>query len=517
MFNPATEEFENDAKTMTTRQMADKYQVSVSTIRQCLSKRGLTRKVSARTDIKIEDVIADYKSGMTINEIRNKYGCSHDTITKRLASVGICNDRATGIKRHFAPTYEERWPDIKADLDLGYSIRHVRSKHKIRESNLKNLMRVHGYKCANLSCLARINEAIDACDRETIDARSKQRKLEYLSAIKEYITISGMLPTRKEFARAIGVAYCNVSNCINKYNLHTFFFVQGDSDYAKILKEDLRAKGIFFVENDRKILDGKEIDIWIPERNFGIEVDPAGTHSIDSNIGVTDRFYHQKKSLLASEKQIGLVHMYDEDFCDEKKYAKLLYLICTLPSVKTGARNCKLREVNRTTANTFLNLYHLQGEERASNIRYGLYYQDVLVSLITVGSSRFTDHQYEIIRYCVHPDYAVTGGFDRLLHAVATHMRSGEVLVSYMDLNKRFRTESVYEKSGFVRDGITPPDYVWVDSHGKTLKRYDTTKRKLVTQGYDANLSEKEIMLSRHFLRVFGAGSMQYVYKKETD
>ena len=280
------------------------------------------------------------------------------------------------------------------------------------------------------------------------------------------------------------------------------------------MKEDLRDRGVMFIENDRLVLDGKEIDIWIPEKNIGIEVNPAGTHSVDSNVGVSDKDYHQKKSLLAVSKGIALIHMYDEDFCDGEKYNKIMDLICMEPSVAVGARKCDLKPLDRSEANRFLDRYHLQGGEKASGVRYGLFYGDDVVAVMTAGKSRFAKADLEILRYCVHPKYAVSGGFMRLFTAVLSGMDDGMSIVSYMDLNKRFRSESIYEKAGFSYDGLTPPDYVWVGSKGDILKRYDTMKKKLMEQGYPADKSEKEIMFSRHYLRVFGAGSVRYVYTK---
>ena len=82
-----------------------------------------------------------------------------------------------------------------------------------------------------------------------------------------------------------------------------------------------------------------------------------------------------------------------------------------------------------------------------------------------------------------------------------------------MDLNKRLRASNVYEKHGFQFDGLTKPGYVWVKRYGtEILSRYNTTKSKLVAEGYDASKSEVEIMLDRGYFRVFGSGSKRYVF-----
>lgn len=73
---------------------------------------------------------------------------------------------------------------------------------------------------------------------------------------------------------------------------------------------------------------------------------------------------------------------------------------------------------------------------------------------------------------------------------------------------------NIYERSGFILDGITPPNYVWVQRNTFDCKtRYETTKKKLVREGFDSNLSEIEIMRNRNYYRVYDAGSLRYIKK----
>ena len=151
--------------------------------------------------------------------------------------------------------------------------------------------------------------------------------------------------------------------------------------------------------------------------------------------------------------------------------------------------------------------------ERSSTFRYGLYHDETLLGVLTVGKSRYTSDEYEIVRYCMDPNVVVIGGFSKLFKRVLKDIESGSKIVSYMDLNKRLRASNVYEKHGFQFDGLTRPDYFWVKRYGtETLSRYNTTKSKLAKEGYDASKSEVEIMRERGYFRVFGSGSKRYVF-----
>lgn len=311
-----------------------------------------------------------------------------------------------------------------------------------------------------------------------------------------------------------------VSNAIKNYNLNQFILNSRSSYLVSIILRELQKLNISYDLNNRSILiDGGrrlEIDIYLPKYNLGIEVNPVSTHSVDvGRLGLSSKNYHQEKSLLAEEKGIGLIQFYDADYYDARRFEVFKEQLKALVSDKTkiGARFCTVQSISAKDCNEFLNHYHFQGIERSSSARYGLCYGENLVGVLTLGKSRYTSDEYEIVRYCLDPNYVIMGGFSKLFKYALQDIKVGSKVVSYMDLNKRLRSSNVYEKHGFQFDGLTKPDYVWVKRYGtETLSRYNTTKSKLVSEGYDASKSEVEIMRDRGYFRVFGSGSKRYVF-----
>lgn len=504
---------------MTVKELAVHYNISERTMSRRLRELGLSKKTD-RVDISDNDVLKCYNDGMSINQIATKFSCSHDTVTKRLAKYNISNTRAEGIRRHFEPTYDKRWADIKADLDKGIAVSIVRDKHHIRMENLEMLMTKHNYKINGQSLYNDLLNLIENADTNmSVNVNSKKAYILYLTAIKKYIDSYHCLPDFYALHDITGRHIDVVRRAVKRYGLCQFVRTSRVSSWVSVLIRHFQEQNINYEVNNRKILKNadniyQEMDFYLPDYNIGIEVNPVSTHSVDiQKIGITDILYHQRKSLLAEQCGVGLVHMYDDDFFDKIKFKKIMNMILSVPSTVYGARQCVVKQVSIKDANVFLNKYHLQGGEVHSKYRYGLYYGEKLCCLMTIGKPRFTKHDYEIVRYCVRPDIAISGGFQKLLSEFKKICNSGDTIVSYMDLNKRFSSQNIYEKSGFILDGITQPDYVWVNKYGThTLKRYDTTKKKLVAEGYDENMTEKEIMLSRNYFRVYGAGSKRYVY-----
>lgn len=503
---------------------------SVSTVNRYLCKFGLTQNHD-RTDILDEDVLSLWNNGHTINEIADEFSCSHDTIEKRLHKVGITCDRASGITRHFERSHEALWSDIKTDLDSGMSVSVVSAKYHMRYDSVSRLIEKHSYSrpYGRAMDYALWNRRMDfalspdgLCMQKSV--RYVSTEIKYLECIRKYVDYYGSLPTVRILSEEIGYNFGSVNEIVKSHDL--FDFVDTEPSCGGVLRiaQELQRLGVSYEMNNRRLLQpdtkrGLEVDVWIPEFGFGIEVNPTGTHSVDcARNHKIDMYYHQRKSLLAEEVGIGLLHMYDEDFMDARKYQVFVDQLTYRKKgkIRIGARKCEVRMISNKISNSFLEQHHFQGGERSSSIQYGLYFDDILVSVLCIGKSRYTNHDYEIIRYCVHPAYAVSGGFAKLFHTFLDTLSDQATIISYMDLNKRFSSDNVYRKNGFVEDTVTKPDYVWAKKYGMpVLKRYDTMKSKLIAEGYDPNKTEVEIMRERGFFRIFGAGSRRYVYYHE--
>lgn len=131
-------------KEHTIKEIAEILGCSERTVIRRLNQFGLSSS-RRRTDIDDNDVLKLWNDGFTIVEIAREFDCSHETITKRLMGMGISCDRTTGIKKHFARTHAEMWPDIKKDLDSGMSSYAVSRKYKMRYQNVERLMQLNKY------------------------------------------------------------------------------------------------------------------------------------------------------------------------------------------------------------------------------------------------------------------------------------------------------------------------------------------------------------------------------------
>ena len=257
------------------------------------------------------------------------------------------------------------------------------------------------------------------------------------------------------------------------------------------------------ITNDRKVLDGKELDVYIPSKSLAFEFDGNFWHSELRK----EKQSHQEKTLLCREKGIRLIHIFEYEWGNNRQKIEGLIKSALGVFEKTiYARECECREVSSFEYNAFLDLNHLQGKVNSS-IRYGLYYDGELVSVIGFGKSRFKGGEFELYRFCNKLGYRIIGGFSKLIK----HSNVKE-FVSYVDL-AHFSGKG-YKSVGFKEIGITKPNYIYVKGN-RAITRITAQKHKLkelLQEGYDENLSESDNMAKNNWLKVYDCGNLKMKY-----
>ena len=311
--------------------------------------------------------------------------------------------------------------------------------------------------------------------------------------------------TMFQFAKDINLPYTTCLKYIHNYNLEEYFdFNSSVSNPENDIVEYLKSKGIIcIVQSERTILEGKEIDIYLPDYNIGIEFNGDYWHS---EIFKEDKQYHYAKSMLAESKGVFLYHIFSHEWADEEKRIRILNhldnILC-LNENKIYARKCEIKEITSENKNMFLEENHIQGKD-ASSIRLGLYYNDVLVSVMTFCKPRFSKkYEWELSRFCSKHGYNVLGGAGKLFKYFITHyMNKGETIISYSDIAKT--RGKIYETLNFKFVNNSDPNYIWWKSDNDYKTRYQCQMK-----------NEKEIMLSKGYVRVYDCGNKVWIYKKE--
>ena len=258
----------------------------------------------------------------------------------------------------------------------------------------------------------------------------------------------------------------------------------------------------YIYSNDSK----EEIDIYIPSKNIGIEVNGLYWHSELYR----EKNYHLNKVNKCLEKEIKLLNIWEDDWNFKQDIVKSMLLNkLGHTSNKIYARKCLIKTItdNKLVTN-FLNNNHIQGNI-GSSVKIGLYYNEELVSLMTFGKLRKNlghnakEETFELLRYCTLLDTVVIGGASKLFHHfLKTH--NIKKIISYSSLD--FGYTNFYEKLGFKYIRNTTVGYNYINN-GIRENRFKYRKDMLIEDGFSSKFTEHQIMFNRGIYRVYNCGN----------
>jgi hypothetical protein len=263
------------------------------------------------------------------------------------------------------------------------------------------------------------------------------------------------------------------------------------------------------ITNER-ILDGKELDIYLPKIKLGFEFNGLYWHSELFR----DKNYHLDKTKLALKKNTRLFHIWEDDWTNKQEIVKSMILNkLGKTSNKIYARKCHIKIIDdNSIVRDFLDKNHIQGFV-GSNIKLGLFHQNELVSIMTFGTlrralgQRTIEGSYELIRFCNKINTTVVGGASKLFKYFLERFKPKEV-ISYSDYSRS--TGDMYQKLGFKLKHNSKPNYYYIID-GVRKHRFGFKKDKLVKQGFDHKKTEIKIMNERGYYRIFDCGMQKWI------
>ena len=265
------------------------------------------------------------------------------------------------------------------------------------------------------------------------------------------------------------------------------------------------------ISRDRTVLDGKELDIYVPSLGVGIEYNGLRWHSDEFN---KDKNYHLNKLKECNNKGIKLIQIFEDEWIERHDIVlkKIKHILGFNNGNKIYGRKCIIKEADKHEAYDFLEKNHIQGFVESS-VAFGAYYNDALVAVMT-----FTEESkgnWNLTRFATDNDLRCIGVAGKLFSAFLTAYNPSYVK-SFADRRWTLSQEhNLYVELGFKLGEVLRPDYRYVNGQKRDHKfgyRKDKLHKKY---GVPLKWTEKEMTEHLGFYRIYDCGLLRYEWNKK--
>lgn len=273
-------------------------------------------------------------------------------------------------------------------------------------------------------------------------------------------------------------------------------------------------------KNTKSVISPMELDIYIPDKSFAVEVNGLYWHSFDRSETMDEKIYHLKKTELCEDRRIKLFHIFENEWIYKTDIIKsMLKTMLGVVDKKLYTRKSNVKLVDANETFNFLEQNHIQGGLRSFSHSVGLYHENDLVALIVVGKSRFRKNEIELLRFCSKLNTVVVGAFSKLMKHIKSIYANNDI-ISYGNRRWCYIHENVYIKNGFDLVSRTSPNYFYFKHRDieRLFNRMYFQKHKLEQRldVFDETKTETENMFENGYRRIWDCGNLKYVLTQMT-
>jgi hypothetical protein len=255
-----------------------------------------------------------------------------------------------------------------------------------------------------------------------------------------------------------------------------------------------------------------EVDILIPSLNLGFEYNGLYWHSEEV---LNHNNYSAKKDYLKqlkfSDQGIRIIPIFSDEWETQQDIVKSrITNILGRTNNIIYARKCAVKEISSKDASVFCNENHIMGTGR-SNSRFGLYYNNELVSVMTFSKNNLSRkaNGWELNRFASKLFTTVVGGASKLFKAFI-QKNSPDTILTYAD--NRWSNGNLYAQLQFTKENNGTPNYWYFKPGSKRIHRFSLRKNKNDNQ----DLTEYENRLAQGYLRIWDCGSSKWLWTNDS-
>lgn len=380
-----------------------------------------------------------------------------------------------------------------------------------------------GYTATSLWC--RSSEPVVAhcakCDTELVKPRNALNRQSYCYSCSHSVmwtqerTAQRMATLRLKYGERLEL--CNEKRSRTVY---ARYGEQGLSVFPKkygASQEEVRNLfaswlGTSVIVSNKPLMCGQHIDIYVPEKKFGLEFNGLRWHH-ERSPEPRDRLYHLQKLDAAASEGIRLVHLFEDEWRDHRSAVDgVLKSILGIHVVKVGARECTVTELDSSSARTFFLTHHLQGPSATTLQAWGLFHQGQLLGAVSIGRHhrQVAENILVLDRLCFANGVQVMGGASKLLAPLLRYARGfgAKRIISWSD--RRWSQGGVYKALGFTCERTYGPDYTYVAIDNPKVRISKQSKKELESK-HPPEMSVADWMANQGWARLWDCGKSSWI------
>ena len=297
-------------------------------------------------------------------------------------------------------------------------------------------------------------------------------------------------------SRGSGCPVCNASNFVSQQEREIADYIR--SVYPGPLETTVR-----------RLSDIVELDIYLPDKGIAIEVNGVYSHSEANG---RKREYHSRKQKACQTHGIRLIQVWQDDWADRRPIVErmLAHKLGVSTEPRIAARATTARNATTAKAREFLNANHIQGFTGAT-YHLGLEHDGVLVAVMSLKRTG-KPGELRLERYATAAH--VLGGQSKLIRHAERAIPGWTHLITFAD--HEVSDGSLYERTGWVKDGELAPDYKYLVRSERVHKfNYRLARfRSDPTLVFEEGLSERQLAELNGIPRVWDSGKTRYRYTR---
>lgn len=269
--------------------------------------------------------------------------------------------------------------------------------------------------------------------------------------------------------------------------------------------------------HNRTILDGKEIDIYIPSLKLGIEYNGLRWHTENNG---KDKHYHLDKLKKCHNQGINLIQIFEDEWVNHKEVWKsMLRQICGISNAPIiDIDKCKIKSIQNTNEIYAFIERNSICKVLPFSMCIGAFYNNTLIGVMTFQYSQ--NNTIELIQNVSDINHNCQG-LEKILFNYFIKKYDVHKIVSFVD--RRWIADednNIYTSLGFKLDSYTPPNYTLYNCKFNHYGRYAQKElnKKMICEKFNLPLTlrKKNAIAKSNFTKVWDCGQIKYIYEKDS-